>query len=215
MAGPQRQIYEDVRRFLTVHDANFSLFGKAEAEAMQAVLDDPACYKGAAIQTLKTRFDQLKTALEKEIVRERQAVAEEIASCRMKIEGLPEFSKLLAEQKSVILGKLKNVELGLTETEVIAVLRQKASQLRDTIYPALLAEVESLSPVLVKPVPLRAGMEEEQAPPPKPINYIPKNEIHVNFAKAYLSEEQDVEGYVTELRMALMAEIRKGKRIVV
>lgn len=215
MAGPQRQIYEDVRRFLTVHDANFSLFGKAEADAMQAVLDDPACYKGSAIQTLKTRFDQFKAALDKEIQRERQAVAEEIASCRLKIEGLPEFSKLLAEQKSVILGKLKSVEQGLTETEVIAVLRQKASQLRDTVYPALLAEVESLSQVLVKPVPAKGGMEEEQAPPPKPIDYIPKNEIHVTFAKAYLSEEQDVESYVAELRKALMAEIRQGKRIVV
>jgi len=215
MAGPQKQIYEDVRRFLTVHHANFSLFGKAEADAMQAVLDDPACYKGSAIQSLKTRFDQLKTTLEKEILRERQVVTDEISSCRTKIEGLPDFSKLLSEQKSVILGKLKNVEQGLTETEVIAVLRQKASQLRDTVYPSLLAEVESLSQVLVKPVPAKGGMEEEQAPPPKPIDYVPKNEIHVNFTKAYLAEEQDVEGYVTELRKALMAEIRKGKRIVV
>ena len=182
---------------------------------MQAVLDDPACYKGAAIQSLKTRFDQLKTALEKEIIRERQVVAEEISSCRTKIEGLPDFSKLLSEQKSIILGKLKSVEQGLTETEVIALLRQKASQLRDTIYPSLLAEVESLSQVVVQPASTKGGMEEGHTPPPKPIDYVPKNEIHVHFTKAYLSEEQDVEGYVAELRKALMAEIRKGKRIVV
>ena len=54
MAGPQRAIYDDARAFLTSQDANLAYIDPDACVRIRAVLDDPACFKGTAIQDLKS-----------------------------------------------------------------------------------------------------------------------------------------------------------------
>lgn len=46
-----------------------------------------------------------------------------------------------------------------------------------------------------------------------PAEYITSRSIKISFNKAWLTDESDVDGYLTMLREALLQEIRSGKRI--
>ncbi len=46
MGGAQRQIYADARHYLAAQDANFAYAAGGEAAQLQAILDDPAVYRG-------------------------------------------------------------------------------------------------------------------------------------------------------------------------
>lgn len=214
MGGQQRGIYEEISTYLSAQSANFAQTGQAEADAMRAILANPSCYKGTAIQDLRTRYLSLKNTLELKVIEERKAVEAEIAACRAKIKSLPEMGKLTPDQRNIVLSRLDNSVTGLADIPLIAVLRNKATEVRSTLYPLLLAEVDRLA----KPAPTtnsKPGFNEGTLPPIRPAEFVNNHDIKVPFAKAYLSEEADVNDYVETLRTTLLAEIRSGKRIVV
>ena len=213
MGGQQCGIYEEVTKYLATQSSNFTLAGQAEADAMREILNDRECYKGTAIQGLKTRYHDLKTTLDLKIIEERKGVEAEIASCRAKLEALPEMQKLSNDQCTKVLAKLDQAGQGLSEITLIAVLRDKGNFAKSSLYPALLEEVVRLSrpPEQLKP---KDGFGEAPTPPITPIQFVTSNDIKVPFALAYLSVEADVELYVDEYRKRLLAEIRLGKRIV-
>ena len=183
---------------------------------MRAILANPSCYKGTAIQELKTRYLTLKNTLDLKIIQERKAVEAEIAACRAKIEALPEMAALNHDQRSSVLSRLDRAAIGLAGIALIAVLRNKANDIRSSLYPSLLAEVDRLAKPVVAPSPDPGpGLKEAPAAPPKPTEFVNNHDIKVPFARAYLSEEADVNDYVETLRKTLLAEIRSGKRIVV
>ena len=213
MGGQQCGIYEEVTKYLAAQSSNFTLAGQAEADAMRAILSDRDCYKGTAIQGLKTRYHNLKTTLDLKIIEERKGAEAEIASCRAKLAALPEMQELSNEQRAKVLAKLDQAGQGLSEITLIAVLRDKANIVKSSLYPALLEEVVHLSRPPEPPKP-RNGFEAPQTPPILPPQFVTSNDIKVPFALAYLSVEADVELYVDEYRKRLLAEIRLGKRIV-
>jgi hypothetical protein len=218
MNGPQRAIYEDVDSFLTEQAENFTYAGQIDAEAMQAILRDPKCYKGSAIQGLKTRLYDLKSTLDLKIIEERKAVEAEIDSCKSKIESLPEFAKISASEAAKLLSSLERARQGLRETTLIAGLRDRANSVRSQIYPQLLEEVDRLArPVVKEPPSPVSGMAEPPvaAPVPTPASYVNGHQLKVTFSKPYLTVEGDVEDYLIEMRKTLLAEIRNGKRIIV
>ncbi len=218
MNGPQRKIYEDVDSFLNDQIDNFTYAGQIEADAMRAVLLDPKCFKGSAIQDLKTRLYDLKSILDLKIIEERKSVEAEIDSCKLKIESLPEFSKVSPSDATQLLSSLELARQGLKETTLIAGLRDRANTVRSQLYPRLLQEVDRLArPVVLEPPNPGGGMGEPPvAPPvPPPAAYVNIHEIKVAFSKPYLTVDSDVEDYLIELRKTLLAEIHSGKRIIV
>ena len=97
---------------------------------------------------------------------------------------------------------------------LIAVLRDKANHIRSTLYPTLVEEIirRARPTELPKPVP---GMAEDAAVPPKPTQFVKRQDIKLSFVKSVLSKESDVDAYVEEIRAALLAQIRAGKEIIV
>ena len=74
MGGAQREIYDDARDFLRDQEANISYVDAAAGEALARALADPACYKGTAIQLLKSDLYGLKDRVELTVLEERKAV---------------------------------------------------------------------------------------------------------------------------------------------
>jgi hypothetical protein len=229
MAGSQKTIFDDVRTFIQSHKANFPYVDGEAAAALKEKLADPICFKGNAVQDLKTSFHDLQTGIARQVQEERQRVLDEIESCRETLSQIPDFQGLSAEDKAKILKRLDDQKSGLDDQHLIAVLRNRTSELRNDILPSLLAETDRLAtppPPPSQPVSSSSGEavsasrpsgNEEPAPKPyKPTqdSYVQARELKTGFTKRVLDQEADVDAYCQELKKTLLAEIAKGKKVI-
>jgi hypothetical protein len=219
MGGPQKAIYEDVRRFLNDEAENFSYAGEIEADALRAVLSDPQCYKGTAIQGLKARHFDLKSILDLKVIEERKAVEAEIDICKSLLEALPDIEKLSFDQRTELFAKLDRARQGLKNMPLIAVLRERANTIRSQLFPQLLSEIDRLTRPVAPPRPplepgAAPGLSEAPGPTPKPVAYVHVGKLAQNLGKAYLATDAEVDTYIETLRTALKSAIKAGNRII-
>ncbi|TNC49324.1 BREX system P-loop protein BrxC [Rubellimicrobium rubrum] len=215
MAGSQRGIYEEVSRFLRDQASNFAYVGTTEAEAMRRVVEDLASFRGNAIQGLKAKHFDLKSSIDLKLIEERKVVEAALADSRAKLEALPEFERLSEAQRANLIARIDTAGADLGRVSLIAELRERASSVRQRLFPELLAEVERLSRPVEPPRPPSGPGEPPAPPPPPPPTFVHWNTIQVASPKAYLAEEADLEVWLDALRRTLLAEIQQGKRIIV
>ena len=213
MGGAQKEIYDDAREFLRDQEANISYVDAASGEAIAKALSDPNCYKGTAIQALKTNLYALKDRVELTVLEERKAVVIAVDDCAAKVVQTPEFQSLPLDDQSRIQRSVDSHKAGLESVKMIPILRDRANGAKLELLPRILAEVERLSRPAAPPSP-NPGMGEAPATPPSP-TYVHASEIKVGFAKSYLTEEADVEQYVEEMKKSLLVQIRAGKKVIV
>lgn len=213
MGGAQREIYDDARDFLRDQEANISYVDAAAGEALARALADPACYKGTAIQALKSDLYGLKDRVELTVLEERKAVIAAVEDCAAKITQTPEFQALSADDQAHIKRNIDSHKSGLDSVKMIPILRDRANGAKLDLLPRILAEVERLSRPAAPAQP-NPGMGEAPAPAPQP-TYVNASEIKVGFTKPYLTEEADVEQYVQEMKKTLLEQIRAGKKVIV
>lgn len=213
MGGAQREIYDDARDFLRDQEANISYVDAAAGEALARALADPACYKGTAIQALKSDLYGLKDRVELTVLEERKAVITAIDECSAKVAQTPEFQALSADDQAHIKRNIDSHKAGLDSVKMIPILRDRANGAKLDLLPRILAEVERLSRPTPQPQP-NPDMNERPAPAPQP-TYVNASEIKVGFAKPYLTEEADVEQYVDAMKKTLLEQIRAGKKVIV
>lgn len=213
MGGAQREIYDDARDFLRDQEANISYVDAAAGEALARALADPACYKGTAIQALKSDLYGLKDRVELTVLEERKAVIAAVEDCAAKVTQTPEFQALSSDDQAHIKRNIDSHKTGLDSVKMIPILRDRANGAKLDLLPRILAEVERLSRPAA-PTQQNPGMGETPTPAPQP-TYVNASEIKVSFAKPYLTEEADVEQYVQEMKKTLLEQIRAGKKVIV
>lgn len=214
MGGAQKGIYDDVREFLRAQDANITYVDAAAGEKLRSALADPNCFKGTAIQDLKSELYTLKDKVELTIHEERQAVITAVDDCIGKIAQTSEFNALAPDQQDRIERSAAARKDGLERISLIPVLRDKANDARTTLLPQLLAEIGRLTQPTPPPQP-GPGLSEKPAPAPAAPSYINAADVKVSFPRTYLAEEADVNEYVEEMKKNLLAEIRAGKKVIV
>lgn len=212
LSGAPKTIYDDVRAFLRAQEVNFPYVGEAEANRMRVVLADPACFRGQAIQQLKTALYDLKASVELKVLEERQAVIAAVDDCGARLAQVPEFQALPEDRRAEVLRRLETHKAELNGISSIALLRDRSRGAQTQLLPDMLSQVARLTPA---PAPATPGVAEPPGPAQQPPKYIAAAELRVAWPGAYLAEEQDVDRYVGELRKLLLAEIRKGKRVTV
>lgn len=216
MAGAQREIYGEVRKFVQSQQANISYVDVNAGEKLQAALNDPDCYKGNAIQSLKADLYALKDKVELDVLKERKAVIAAVDECAAKIAQTPEFLALAAEQQEKIRRDIEIHKAGVDAVSMIPILRDRANGARSSLMQQILAEIARMAPTPVaEPKATTPGMSERPTPPMQPRTYINASEIKVSYPRTYLAEEADVDQYVNELRKTLIEEIRQGKKVIV
>ena len=213
MGGAQREIYDDARDFLRDQEANISYVDAVAGEALARTLADSACYRGTAIQSLKTELYALKDRVELTVLEERKAVITAIDECSAKVAQTPEFQALSADDQAHIKRNIDSHKAGLDTVKMIPILRDRANGAKLDLLPRILAEVERLSRPATQPQP-NPGMNEPPAAAPQP-TYVNASEIKVGFVKPYLTEEADVEQYVDAMKKTLLEQIRAGKKVIV
>jgi hypothetical protein len=220
MGGSQKGIYDEARSYLSEQSANFSYGGDDKAAAIRAVLDDPNCFKGNAIQQMKSTLDALKSEVDARIAAERKAALSDVEVHRDKLRALPEYSELADSDQREVEAEFAGVLETIAKNNLIAVIRERVNGFKSSAYPALLSRVTT---PLSKPVRETAGAGEERpgfnedaAPPVQPpTEYVAASALRVNYAKPYLANERDVDAYLDTLRETLIAEISAGKRITI
>ena len=119
-------------------------------------LADPACYKGTAIQSLKSDLYALKDKVELTVLDERKAVIAAVDDCAAKVAQTPEFQALEREEQSRIKRSIDSHKAGLEGVKMIPILRDRANGAKLDLLPRILAEVERLS--RPTPSPANPGM---------------------------------------------------------
>lgn len=214
MGGAQREIYDDVRDFLQAQDANISYVDAAAGEKLRAALRDPDCYKGTAIQSLKSDLYALKDKVELDVLKERKAVIAAVDDCASKIAQTAEFQTLAADQQDKIRRNLDSHRAGLESVTMIPILRDRANGARTGLMQQVLADIARMAQPATPP-PAPPGLGERPILAPKPPSYVNASDIKVAYPRPYLAEEADVDQYVNELRKTLMAQIQQGKKVIV
>jgi hypothetical protein len=212
MSGAQREIYDDTREFLRDQEANISYVDAAAGEALARALADPVCYKGTAIQSLKSDLYGLKDRVELTVLKERKAVIAAVEDCAAKVTQTPEFQALSADYQAHIKRNIDSHKSGLDSVKMIPILRDRANGAKLDLLPRILAEVERLNRPVVDPKLVPPGPPQ---PEPPQTTYVNASEIKVGFAKPYLTEEADVEQYVQKIKKSLLEQIRAGKKVIV
>ncbi|WP_420588168.1 BREX system P-loop protein BrxC [Marivita sp.] len=212
MGGAQREIYDDAREFLRDQEANISYVDAAAGEALARALADPACFKGTAIQALKSDLYGLKDRVELTVLEERKAVIAAVEDCAAKVTQTPEFQALSADDQAHIKRNIDSHKSGLDSVKMIPILRDRANGAKLDLLPRILAEVERLNQPVVDPKLVPPGPPQ---PEPLQTTYVNASEIKVSFSKHYLTEEVDVEQYVQEMKKTLLEQIRAGKKVIV
>ena len=220
MDGAQRAIYDEARLYLTAEDANFDETAGSQAVAVRAVLDDPRCFKGNAIQQMKTIFDNLKAAVTARLAAERTRAVSEIDDMLIKLTGMPEYAGLADDSRAFIAGRFSEVSEAIQRAHIIAVIRDKVGQFRASVYPALLARV--LTPPVGAPAPDENPVDDTSTVDGisrtvlvPPVTFVPVAGLRTSFPRPFLASESDIETYLVMLRETLMAEIDAGKRITI
>lgn len=211
MGGAQKEIYDDVRNFLQAQEANIGYVDASAGENLRAALRDPNCYKGTAIQSLKTDLYALKDKVELNVLKERKAVIAAVDDCADKVAQTAEFKALTPDQQDKIRHSVASHKAGLDAVTMIPILRDRANGARSSLMSQMLADIARMAPLASPPA--TPGVNDP--PAPKPPSYVNASDIKVDFPRPYLAEAADVEQYVGELKKTLMDQIQQGKKIIV
>lgn len=224
MSGPQKGIYDEVHAFLTAQDQNLAYDEDAAADTLRQALADSQCFKGTAIQELKSDFFALKERIEQTVLADRNAVIAAIDEVAEKIAQTSEFRSLSPEQQARICEELAAQNTGLAAQNLIPALRNRVTEVRANLLADTLTRIAALTPAprlepTTQPEPAGGVDEHPAAPyvPPTPAKpqYIKAQSITVSFAKTYLEDEDDVTRYLDAMKKTLLAEIGAGKKVIV
>lgn len=230
MNGPQKGIFDNARKFIQSQEPNFSYIPGNQAGQISQILTARDCYRGTCMQQLKTLTDSLQEEIDRQIAAEIEKAKKAVTDLKSKLCGMYEFAGLKPDQQKEIAGPFDGFCRAIGSHKLIAVIRDTLHRFEETDYQKLLVRMSQM--VQPEPEPEEkpvvkdktgvtrnqgADSKSKKAPepekPPVPVEYVNSRSISIQFTKAWLADEKDIDTYLESLRQAMLAEIQKGKRI--
>lgn len=221
MSGSLKDLYDESRKFLQTQEANFIDMPGDEVSQLQTILDNPKCYSGDLMHQAKTLMDSLRSSISARLLEERQKASETVHSLKTRLCGMDEYSKLPANHQQELSQAFDRFVQSIERQAIIAVIRDQLRRFEETDYPDILSKIASWSQPEPEPEPIAAGAglvceptpgKAKQRPQGK-IEYVSSRSLHVDFDKAWLASDKDVDKYLAALRESIMKEIANGKRV--
>ena len=218
MIGVPRQIYSDARQYLLAQEANLAYVEGDEAEQIQTILDDPACYQGNRMTQVKTLLDSLRVKVTAAVEKERGALLFALDARWERLAAMAEFGDLAPDQEAQLRRPFAALQRTLARQGLIAVLRDTLRRFDEIEYQSVLRQMATWSNEARRPVeyPVDGGGDSTPAPTvivEPPIQYITPAQLAVTFDKVALADEQDVDRYLAALKQAFMQAIGAGKHV--
>ncbi|MDX9785834.1 MAG: BREX system P-loop protein BrxC [Desulfobacterales bacterium] len=237
MNGPQKGIFDAARKFVQEQEPNFDYIrergsGKLEVkegspygftpDTLLQALADPECFKGNGMQQVKTLVDTLQEKVTARIAAEIKKALDTVAALKDRLCDMAEFAALKPSQQEQITRSFIEFSQSIEQQKLIAVIRDNLRRFEESDYQRLLSQMASWAKPTPKQTP-SGGSEPAQASgketavtpiePEAPVEYVSGRNLRFSFDKAWLADDSDVDRYLKAMREALLAEIRKGKRI--
>lgn len=214
MGGAQIDIYDDARGMLANQSSNIDYVDPDAGQKLRRALEDPGCFKGSSIQNLKSDLFDLKNKVELKVLEERKAVIAEVHEVAAKIVQMPDFEALDADKQARITSRIDSYKAGLDTVTLIPLLQNKVTQIRSNLLADTIGQIDQLTHPTPSSI-AQPGVAEPVVAQPQAPTYVKVNQIKVSFDKPYLSVDADVDQYLSEMKKALLTEIRTGKKVIV
>ena len=220
MEGPQREIYDNARKFLEEQKSNLAYVKVQEIELAKTILSNAECYMGNHMQQLKAHMENLQNQVNPVLMAEMQKAENRLSEFKKRFCEAPEFLKLAEEQQKRLSHVFEKNAALLAQEKLIAAVRDTVRRFEEVQYPELLSQLTAMTQPAPVPPPQPQSNTSQESPKPSPqpepvkaVEYGPSRSLSIAFDKAWLADEGDVERYLESMRKALLEEIRQGKRI--
>ncbi len=205
MTGANKALYDEASRFLERESANFAEVG-GDNSLLRTLLQDPACYRGDYMRTVKTTMDVLNAAIQKQLEGERQTTREMVSRLQAQLQGQADYGKLTGAQQQRLNEAFGEVTRSVEHQYLIPVIRDTRRKFEHETYLQLLNDMARWA----KP-PEPVGKKVKDKDPQ--IEYVTGQSLRVPFQKGVLENEDDVAAYLDALKGAMLQAIEDGKRI--
>jgi Skp family chaperone for outer membrane proteins len=216
MKGEQGKIYERARKFLVEQKHNLYYLEGEEKQLLRDILDDPVCFRIQQMPKANEIVGLLEDKLKRKLKTIKESSGREIGSLKAKLEGMVEFEKLSDDRKREVEGKFPFITRLLERNDQISMIKDQFTTFKDTTYPALVGKIQEWGSLAEPSVDYNPSPGETPSPEkPVPKKIVPARDVKVQFGKALLYNEEDVEQYVQSLKEALLEQLEKGNNIQV
>lgn len=227
MNSPQRAIFEQARALVAEQEDNFAYVAASEVEAVRGLLTDSKPWQGNRLQQLKPQLDALEHAIAQQLAIERDAAAHRLAELEQRLRATDEFGRIDAARQSQLTEPFAEARRALQGQKRIAMIRDQLRHFEETRVSQLLVQLEQWgNPAQPAPAPAAqpaAGASAAGEPKatatvaPKPTTpepkVVPARTIRVDYAKAWLTSEAELDDYLNKQREAWLKEIQAGNRV--
>ena len=214
MNGPQRDLYDNARKFSQNQEGNFPYVAGEESVQLQTILADLKCYKGGQAQRLKSLVESLGQKVFIQLQEAKEKATQTVTARKQLLIGQEIFCKLSTEQQLQLTQEFDRFLLGVENYKLIAVVRDTTRRFDEEDYPQIL----DLMMVMAQPDPepsayVDSSSGEKPTVMETQFESIDARSILVMFDKVWIDNEQEVDRYLEKLKQAIMKEISEGKRI--
>ncbi len=227
MNSPQRAIFEQARALVAEQEDNFAYVTVSEVEAVRGLMTDSKPWQGNRLQQLKPQLDALEQAIAQQLAIERDAAANRLAELEQRLRATDEFGRIDAARQSLLTEPFAEARRALQGQKRIAMIRDQLRHFEESRFSQLLVQLEQWGkPAQPAPAPAAqpaAGASAAGEPQatvalaPKPAapepKVVPARTIRVDYAKAWLTSEAELDDYLNKQREAWLKEIQAGNRV--
>jgi hypothetical protein len=205
MSGPNANLYDKAKTFLDQNEANLAYVDGDEAGSLSSTLLDKKCYAGNCMQNVKSQLDSLKQKVGDRLQEYRAKAEDQIHKRAQLIESIPNYETLDEKQQGEVKAAIESTVSKIQSHSSIAFVKDAPSRFETDQYPDLLKKVDAwLQP------PTAAN---DPGDPASKAEYVSANLLTVEFNRAWLSDEPDIDEYLAALKKAMMKEISQGNRL--
>lgn len=227
MNSPQRAIFEQARALVAEQEDNFAYVAASEVDAVRSLLADSKPWQGNRLQQLKPQLDALEHAIAQQLAIERDAAAHRLAELEQRLRATDEFGRIDTARQSQLTEPFAEARRALQGQRRIAMIRDQLRHFEESRFSQLLVQLEQWGkPAQPTPAPAAqptagasaAGEAKATATVAPKLatlepKVVPARTIRVDYAKAWLTSEAELDDYLNKQREAWLKEIQAGNRV--
>lgn len=212
MAGEQKTIYDECRKFLDRAEGNFEAVDTQKVGTLRGILNDPHCYRNNRMVQARSIKEEIRKQIEEKLTQEKEITIHTIEKRKAYLVGFDDYQTLNSEQQEDIQYEIEQFVNGLASLTIIASVRDSRRRFEEVVYPGLFSRISEYLTKVPKP-----GDDKPGDPPSAPVaqaETISIRSIFVRHDQRILETEKDVEAYLETYKQVLLEKIRNGKRII-
>lgn len=209
MNGQQKVAYDEAISFLREEEANFNDLPAEDVQPLRDLALAATPYRGSVVPLAKAAVTKLRNTISDLLDQERQNVGTVLDDHEQRLAALPDFGKLDAAAKALVLAKSSEARAALGTARFVTAIRDRENRYRSNDYPFQLGLVARLS----APAPDLRRENGAQDDKPPTVTYVPASSLRTECKLAFLSTEDEIDAWLAALRESAVTEIKQGKRL--